>query len=285
MIWGRTPSIGHHNAYPMTLVVTSLLAVVLYLVATGSLAMRMKRAAAGEASAKTPILMFGLGAGVLHGFAIYLSLHESVGINLSFFNALSLEGWLISLMVILAAWRQPVENLAIALMPLAMLSLILMALFPGNNPIPIEPGSPLQIHILLSIAAYGVLTIAAVQAIALAMQDKALRSHQPGGLIRTLPPLRLMESLLFQLIGVGFTLLSLALLTGILFIEDMFAQHLVHKTILGGISWLVFGTLLWGRFRHGWRGRKAIRWTIAGFILLLLAYFGSKFVVELILNR
>ena len=100
-----------------------------------------------------------------------------------------------------------------------------------------------------------------------------------------LPPLQTMESLMFQMVAIGFTLLTLALVTGFLFLEDIFAQHLVHKTVLSIIAWVVFGILLWGRWRFGWRGRVAIRWTIGGFIFLMLAYFGSKFVLELILNR
>jgi ABC-type uncharacterized transport system permease subunit len=94
-----------------------------------------------------------------------------------------------------------------------------------------------------------------------------------------------METLLFQLIGVGFVLLSMALVTGAIYMENMFAQHLVHKTILSIIAWLVFATLLWGRWRFGWRGRTAIRWTLSGFALLALAYLGSKLVLEIILNR
>ena len=87
------------------------------------------------------------------------------------------------------------------------------------------------------------------------------------------------------MIGSGFALLSAGLLTGIFFLEDIFAQHLVHKTVLSIVAWLVFGILLWGRWRFGWRGRTAIRWTLSGFVVLLLAYFGSKFVLELILQR
>ena len=94
-----------------------------------------------------------------------------------------------------------------------------------------------------------------------------------------------MEQLLFQLIGTGFVLLSAGLLTGIVFLEDVFAQHLVHKTVLSIAAWSIFGILLWGRWRFGWRGRKAIRWTLSGFGVLILAYFGSKLVLELILDR
>ena len=94
-----------------------------------------------------------------------------------------------------------------------------------------------------------------------------------------------MEKLLFQLIGAGFVLLSISLISGLLFVEDLFAQHLVHKTVLSIIAWFVFGILLAGRIWQGWRGQTAIRWTLGGFLALMLAYFGSKIVLELILNR
>ena len=94
-----------------------------------------------------------------------------------------------------------------------------------------------------------------------------------------------METLLFEMIGTGFVLLTLALASGFAFLEDMFAQHLVHKTVLSILGWVVFGTLLLGRHRYGWRGRTAIIWTLSGYVMLILAYFGSKAVLELILQR
>jgi len=94
-----------------------------------------------------------------------------------------------------------------------------------------------------------------------------------------------MEALLFELIAIGFIVLSIALATGFLYLDDMFAQHLAHKTILSILAWCTFATLLWGHFHFGWRGRVAVRWTIIGFTVLMLAYFGSKFVLELMLNR
>jgi len=137
--------------------------------------------------------------------------------------------------------------------------------------------------IVLSIMAYSLFAIAAVQAILLAIQDHQLRNRRPGGIIRALPPLQTMEDLLMQLILAGFILLTLALLSGFFFLEDIFAQHLVHKTVLSIAAWLVFATLLWGRWKFGWRGRTAIRWTLGGYIALMLAYFGSKLVLELLL--
>jgi ABC-type uncharacterized transport system permease subunit len=119
----------------------------------------------------------------------------------------------------------------------------------------------------------------------LAVQDNHLRQRQPGGFVRGLPPLQTMESLLFEMIAAGFVLLTFALLSGFAFLQNMFAQHLVHKTVLSTIAWLVFGGLLLGRYRYGWRGRTAITWTLSGFVLLILAYFGSKAVLQLVLHR
>jgi ABC-type uncharacterized transport system permease subunit len=111
-----------------------------------------------------------------------------------------------------------------------------------------------------------------------------LRSRQPGGFIRALPPLETMEHLLFRLIGTGYALLSLSLLSAVPYTQDVVAQHLIHKTTLSVAAWVVFAILLWGRWRFGWRGRTAIRWTLSGFVVLMLAYFGSKLVRELILG-
>lgn len=133
--------------------------------------------------------------------------------------------------------------------------------------------------------AYSVLTIAALQALLLALQDHHLRNHHTNGLIMQLPALQIMENLLFELVWIGIVLLSISILTGILFIEDMFAQHLAHKTILSIIAWGIFSTLLLGRYKLGWRGTTAIRWALGGYLLLMLAFFGSKLVLEIILGQ
>ncbi|MDQ3731070.1 MAG: cytochrome c biogenesis protein CcsA, partial [Pseudomonadota bacterium] len=178
-----------------------------------------------------------------------------------------------------------VETLAIMVLPVAAVTLALDQFMPNQPVIAAPAGSSLQIHILISLVAYSLLSIAALQALVLAVQDWQLHNHRPGGLIRALPPLQWMEDLLFQLIAVGFALLSVSLLTGFFFLEDIFAQHLVHKTVLSIVAWLVFAVLLFGRMRFGWRGRTAIKWTLSGILALMLAYFGSKLVLELILQR
>ena len=130
---------------------------------------------------------------------------------------------------------------------------------------------------------YSLLALAAGLSMVLSLQNRMLHNHHPGGWLKRLPPLQVMEKLLFDAILAGFIGLTLALLSGFVFLENLFDQHLAHKTILSIIAWLVFAILLVGRFTLGWRGRIAIRWTLGGFISLMLAYFGSKFVLEFIL--
>ncbi|NOZ53266.1 MAG: cytochrome c biogenesis protein CcsA [Gammaproteobacteria bacterium] len=235
--------------------------------------------------AKRSILLLGFIAVLLHTVVLYNSLFTPEGLNLGFFNAGSLIMWLISITLILGALTSPVENLGIFLFPLAGLVILLGIIFPIEHTLLPAQAMELKIHILMSIMAYALLSIAAVHAIVLSVQDRHLRNRRPGGFIRALPPLETMETLLFQMIGLGFFLHSLSLITGVIYLDDMFAQHIAHKTILSIVAWFVFATLLWGRWRFGWRGNTAIRWTLGGFSVLLLAYMGSKWVLEIILGR
>ena len=139
------------------------------------------------------------------------------------------------------------------------------------------------LHIGSSILAYAVLTLAAAQAALVALQDHQLRHRHTRGIIQVLPPLQLMETMLFELLWVGVILLSVSIGTGILFLDDIFAQHLVHKTTLSIIAWMLFSILLWGHYHLGWRSQTAVRLTLVGFALLMLGFFGSKMVLELIL--
>ncbi|MDP6264478.1 MAG: cytochrome c biogenesis protein CcsA, partial [Pseudomonadales bacterium] len=122
-------------------------------------------------------------------------------------------------------------------------------------------------------------------ALLLAFENRQLKRKGSFSLLKALPPLQTMESLLFELLWVGLIILTLSILTGFLYLEDMFAQHIVHHTLITLASWVVFVILLWGRHQLGWRGRTAIGWTLSGFGLLALGYFGSKLVAEIILQR
>lgn len=265
--------------------VLGILSAALYLVSGSLLGVRLSRTASGVSQSKTGLLALAGLAALLHALLLAQVILQPDGMNLGFFNALSFAGWLVAVILLLLALLRPVENLGIVLLPFSAVTVILALFFPSQFMLEGAMPWPLQVHIVISIVAYAFLTMAAVQSLLLALQDNRLRHHHPGGFLRGLPPLTAMETLLFQMITAGFLALSLALLSGLLFLEDIFAQHLVHKTILSVTAWLVFGILLWGRWMFGWRGRIAIRWTLGGFVILMLAYFGSKLVLELILRR
>lgn len=144
---------------------------------------------------------------------------------------------------------------------------------------------PLAVHVILAMGSAGMFAIAAILVVLLALQDSALRRGRTGGWLATLPPVESLERALFSVISVGTAALTVAILAGLLFVTDLFAQHLVHKTVLAIIAWAIFACLLFGRWRFGWRGRLAARYTIAGFVVLAFAYFGSKFVLEVLLGR
>jgi ABC-type uncharacterized transport system permease subunit len=273
----------------MIQIYTGIIAFVLYSVSGLLLARRLfhdrtKPEQPGGLS-KLQIIAIGLVAVAFHSVTLYLTLFVDGGLNLGFFNALSLITWLIALLVLLAALSNPIESLGAFLLPLASIAISLEMIFPGKHTLPGVQALELKLHIIMSVLAYSLLSIAAVQSVLLAIQDRHLRNKRPGGFIRSLPPLQTMETLLFQLIGLGLAVLTLSLVSGVVYLEDMFAQHLAHKTILSMTAWVVFATLLWGRWKFGWRGRVAIRWTLSGFFVLLLAYIGSKWVMEIMLGR
>lgn len=286
LVWRGMPSFAllRDTHQSMTTLYIAIPAMILYFAAGIKLGLRLSKGTQNP-GAKRPLLALGLVAAALHAAILYQNLFLVSGLNLGFFNALSLLSWLIAVLVLLAALTQPLENLGIAVLPLAAIALLLEQIFPSAHLVSGEAAIALRLHIAISIFAYSLFSIAAVQAILLAIQDRHLHGKRPGGYIRALPPLETMETLLFQLIGIGFILQSLSLLSGILYLEDMFAQHLVHKTVFSITAWVIFAILLLGRWRSGWRGRVAIRWTLGGFTALLLAYLGSKWVLEIVLNR
>lgn len=262
--------------------VSVLTAFLAYLAAAGWLLLRAARGARADSLPRWPALVFVAAAIMLHAVALHAAIRTPAGLDLGLLNMFSLMALQIGLLTFAGSLRPGTANLGIALYPLVALSaLVLLLDRPGTTVIE-HTSWQLEAHILLSVLAYGLLALAAFQAILLAIQDYRLRRHRPGGWLRALPPLAAMEALLFQTLALGFALLSFALFSGLIFVENLFAQHLVHKTVLSIVAWVVFAVLLWGRWQFGWRGRTAIRWTLGGFSLLVLAYFGSKLVLELI---
>ncbi|HEY5717881.1 MAG TPA: cytochrome c biogenesis protein CcsA [Motiliproteus sp.] len=264
----------------MTLLLPSLLGAFCYLIAG---AVQAASLSGKRPEQRSLVMGLGLAALLLHTFAVYRVLHTDSGIQLGLFPVSSLIAWLIAGLVLASSLRKPLTNLFVVIFPLAAVTLVLALLMPPTAQAQkLEPG--IIGHILTSILAYSIFTIAAVQAFLLACQDHELKHHHTRGIVRSLPPLQLMEQLLFEMIWTGMLLLTASLLSGFIFLDDIFAQHLVHKTGLSLAAWTIFAYLLWGRHRWGWRGMTAIRWTLGGFLILMLAYFGSKVVLEILLT-
>jgi ABC-type uncharacterized transport system permease subunit len=263
--------------------ITGLIAFALYLVSTLGLLLRLRGDAFFNRTPIASILLPGFVAVCLHGLILYKQLIGISGFQLGFFDAVSSVTITISLLVLIMSIKRHTEVLALIILPISALALLAQYVTPSSYMLPYDAPQGLKIHVLVSLIAYSLLGLAACMSLVLSLQNRMLHNHQPGGWLKKMPPLQVMEKLLFDSIVAGFIGLTLALLSGLIFLEDLFAQHLAHKTILSIIAWLVFAILLGGRFTLGWRGRTAIRWTLAGFISLMLAYFGSKFVLEFIL--
>lgn len=262
-----------------------VLAILLYLLSAVLLGAKTINPSSILSKARPIALLLGIISLLLHGHLLYQSIVLSTGFDFGFFNAVSLVGWLVALIVLCTSFFRPLENLLIFLLPIAGLAILLELIIPDSRILDESLSTGLRIHILLSICAYSLLMISAMQAILLAVQEKLIKKKRAALIMNTLPPLQVMEDLLVQFIVIGFFLLSLSLASGTMFIDDIFAQHLAHKTILSMLAWIIYAILLWGRWAAGWRGKRIIRWALGGFTALLLAYFGSKFVLELILQR
>lgn len=265
----------------MTILAANVAALAIYLAASVFLFMAFKRQIPPAKHTLLGLVSLVL---VVHGLAILTASVTPNGFQLSLFNASSLIFWMINLLVFISSWKKPLHNLFILLFPLSALSVAfsLIGNYLGEQLI---LDFHIAIHVILSIIAYSLLTIASLQALFLAYQNHLLKSKQHLTQTRFLPPLQTMESLLFELVWAGEILLTLAIISGFWFLEDMFVQHQVHKTVFAIAAWCIYAGLLWGRHFRGWRGNKAIRWTLAGFISLMLAYFGTKIVLEVILHR
>lgn len=222
---------------------------------------------------------------ILHGFVLWTVMNTPAGWDVNFLHTLSLTAWLISaLLLATAVWAETIEA-GIIIFPGTALFLALQWFF-GIEPLLLGDMSvTLEAHVLTSLLAYSILSIAAIHALMLAAQEYALRHPRPIRQLELLPPLAVIETVMFRMIAVGWIVLTASLATGLVYLEDLFAQHLAHKTILSILSWLLFGLLLAGRWWYGWRGRRAIHWTLGAMIVLVLAYFGSKLVLEVILGR
>lgn len=205
------------------------------------------------------------------------------GIDLGIFPASVVISALVVGLLLLISWqKKTLQSLFLAAYPLAALTIIASLAFDAPPHALVEPTAGLLAHIVLSVTAYSLFTLSAVQAGLVIAQNHRLKHNYNSLLVRNLPPLQTMESLLFDLVWAGVVLLTLAIISGALFMDDLFAQHLAHKTVFSLLAWTVFTALLLGRQLRGWRGLTAARWTLMGCLCLMLGYYGSKFVLEVI---
>ncbi|MFQ5938377.1 MAG: inner membrane protein YpjD [Acidiferrobacterales bacterium] len=265
----------------------SCLAATLYVVVGGTLFQHFRQGSLLTGNVRITIFVVGFVAVLLHAAILYTDLLTADGLNLALTNAVSLVMWAVALLFLVTALYRPINNLGMVIMPVAALAVLVAWIWPGP-PVVLPAGTTLQsAHIVISVLAYGLLTLAVVQSLLLLAQERQLRHRHAGAFLGALPPLETMEHLMFQLIGIGFLLLTLTVITGVFFTEQLFGKPLrfTHHVVLSLLSWVVFATLLLGHWRFGWRGRPAVRWTLGGFTLLALAYFGTKFVMEIILGR
>lgn len=231
---------------------------------------------------------------LLHGGALWADVVAPDSLRMGFAVMLSGTLWI----SVAAYWLEnrnfSLDGLRVLVLPCAALAILLPAIFPGSV-ISLEGKTALfPWHIAIAMLAYSTLTIAAFHAVLMALQESKLHtrlSPQKSGwfalAIDRLPALLTMEKLLFRLIGFGFLLLTLTVVSGVVFSEELFGQAFKwdHKTVFTMLSWILFGVLLAGRKWRGWRGRTALSFTLTGFTLLLLAYVGSRFVLEVVLHR
>ncbi|GLU30833.1 cytochrome c biogenesis protein CcsA [Trinickia caryophylli] len=242
------------------------------------------------------VLLFA--ALVAHGVLLHTTIFPSDSMVFGFAFALSAMFWLGAGIYWIESLFFPLDGLRLLVLPLACLASLMPLVFGGVRVLPYAAAPLFKLHFVIANIAYGLFAIAALHAVMMLFAERRLHALR-GSLARpaasgwlvswldTLPPLLTLETLLFRLIGAGFVLLTLTLLSGILFSEQLVDRALTldHKTVFALLSWLMFGALLTARRVSGWRGRAALRWVLVSFAALLLAYVGSRFVFEVLLHR
>lgn len=223
----------------------------------------------------------------LHAMLLYQSVFGGDGMHLGIGNAISTIVWLTVAIYWLGNLVYKVEGLQAMVMPVAAVCVLLPTIFADTRALPNTQLAAFKAHLVISMLAYSLFTIASLHVLLMALLERRLHGGELPLALQKLPPLLTMETLLFRIIAAGFVLLTLTLASGIIFSEELFgkAMRFNHKTVFGILSWVIFAALLGGRSLYGWRGRIAVRWTLTGFLMLVLAYVGSKFVLEVILGR
>jgi ABC-type uncharacterized transport system permease subunit len=223
----------------------------------------------------------------LHAWLLGRVLFGPDGLRLGFASAVSAILWLTVLIYWLGNFFYRFEGLQALVLPLAAIGSLQPAVMAPAPALPNTDLAAFRIHLLIALLAYSLFTIASLHVLLMALLERRLHHGILTHVLQKLPPLLSMEALLFRIIWVGFILLTLTLISGVFFSEELFGKPapFSHKTVFGFVSWIIFAALLLGRHVYGWRGRIAVRWTLAGFFALVLAYIGTRFVLEVILGR
>lgn len=236
---------------------------------------------------------------VSHGVLLHETIFPADRMIFGFAFALSAMLWLGVGIYWIESFFFSLAGLGLIVFPVAMLAGLMPLAFPGTQILGYAARPLFKLHFVIANVAYGLFTLAAFHAFLMLLAERRLHGfNRPTGAepvtdrwlgrwLDLLPPLLTLEKLLFRLIAAGFVLLTLTIASGFLFSEQLFARafRVDHKTVFAIISWLMFGGILLGRRFRGWRGRTALRWVIASFGILLLAYVGSRFVMEVVLHR
>lgn len=262
--------------------ISGSIAITLYLVATTYV---IQRLSGKKSISKQWFLLLGFISGILHTYCVLHLIFSNAGVDLGLFNIASLIGVIVIAIALSTNIFRPFENITVVAYPIAATAIAASLVFESTFTPLRDLSSSIAAHILLSISAYSVLFIAVGQAILIALQNRQLKQKHSQSVIRVLPPIQTMERALFDIIWIGMGLLSASIITGLMFYEDIFQQHLAHKSLFSIVAWVIFALLLTGRHVFGWRGRTAVRWTYSGFSFLMIGYFGSKFVLEFVLTH
>ncbi|MFP6796488.1 MAG: cytochrome c biogenesis protein CcsA [Pseudomonadales bacterium] len=266
---------------------SGIVAISFYLLGSYSQVRNLRNRTVARQSDLVRLALFAL---FFHGLFVYSVLWTESGIDLSFFNVAALISFAISGAVLLASIREPVHNLYVFVFLISVLAvsgcLVVNAIATGPSATPRPVSPPLFVHIVASVIAYSILTLAACQSILVLTLERRIRNRVAIDVFHVLPPLETLEAMLFRFLWAGLGILTISIATGFVFLSDKFSEHLSqHHTVLSVASWIVYASLLTGHVKFGWRGVTTTRWSLMAFGLLALAYFGTKFVIEFLLQR
>ncbi|SFR59659.1 inner membrane protein YpjD [Thiomicrospira sp. ALE5] len=259
----------------MISLMTAIMASAMYLLSSYYLSRCVRKRLPKGVSRRLPILIAASMGLVLHTMSLTLNLFTQELMLFSFGNALSLVGWIGVFSLLIISLNKPTETLGIFIFPLAAIVTFMPYVFDSTNTISYALGS----HIIISVFAYSLLGLAAAQAILFSIQERRFQQRKLTQLIQALPPLQVMEKTLIQLVLTGFIVLSFGIASGAYFIENFFDQHLAHKTFFSLLAWFTYAYFLVGRFRFGWRGQTAAKFTLGAYIFLLISFIGTQLIL------